>query len=331
MNPRVEVVAAVIERSDGSFLLAQRPIGKVYAGYWEFPGGKIEPGESAPAALARELHEELGIDVRQSYPWLTRDFDYEHASVRLRFHRVTEWAGELHGRERQAFAWQRIDHVTAAPVLPANGPIMRALALPRIYGVSDASGMGTPAFLARLTRALERGLRLVQLREPALEVREMRELATRVREIVRGHGGRLLLNAEPALAGEARVDGVHLSARRLLETTVRPDLELVGASCHDERELTHAAKLALDFVVLGPVAPTRTHPGAAPLGWTRFAALVRDYPLPVFGIGGLGSGDLRSAWAAGAHGIAAIRAVWDDAQPLPSGGLSSSSSATGTR
>ena len=88
-RPRVEVVAAVLQRDDGSFLLAQRPEGKVYAGYWEFPGGKIEPRESPASALARELHEELGIDVEQSYPWLTRDYDYEHAAVRLRVHRVT--------------------------------------------------------------------------------------------------------------------------------------------------------------------------------------------------------------------------------------------------
>src|SRR5215510_16045607 len=98
---RVEVVAAVITRPDGSFLLGQRPAGKVYAGYWEFPGGKVEPGESAPAALKRELHEELGIQVERAYPWLTRDYDYEHAAVRLRFYRVLDWSGTLHGRENQ--------------------------------------------------------------------------------------------------------------------------------------------------------------------------------------------------------------------------------------
>src|SRR5262249_36996900 len=85
----IEGAAAVLERADGSFLLAQRPAGKVYAGYWEFPGGKIEAGEAPDAALARELHEELGIDVASAYPWITRVYTYPHGTVRLRFFRVT--------------------------------------------------------------------------------------------------------------------------------------------------------------------------------------------------------------------------------------------------
>src|SRR3954453_12623628 len=92
-NRRIEVAAAVIQRPDGAFLLAQRPAGKVYAGYWEFPGGKVEPGEPVERALARELHEELGIDVATSYPWLVRVFTYPHATVRLNFRRVLHWKG----------------------------------------------------------------------------------------------------------------------------------------------------------------------------------------------------------------------------------------------
>src|SRR3954468_10434593 len=95
---RVEVAAAVLQRADGSFLLAQRPPGKVYAGYWEFPGGKVEPGERVDEALARELHEELGIRIAGSYPWLTRVFTYPHATVRLNFRRVTRWQNEPHPR-----------------------------------------------------------------------------------------------------------------------------------------------------------------------------------------------------------------------------------------
>ena len=108
---RVEVAAAVITGPDGRFLLGQRPAGKVYAGYWEFPGGKIEPGEAPLAALKRELHEELGIEVELAYPWLTRDYDYAHAAVRLRFFRVVRWSGSLHGRENQRFAWQLPDAI----------------------------------------------------------------------------------------------------------------------------------------------------------------------------------------------------------------------------
>src|SRR3970282_420537 len=139
---RVEVVAAVILRDDGRFLLTRRPAGKAYAGYWEFPGGKIENGESADDALRRELHEELGVDAVTAFPWVTRDYDYSHAAVHLRFFRVVGWRGEPRGREAQQLAWQSTRDLTVAPLLPANGPILRALALPPVYGISFAAGLG---------------------------------------------------------------------------------------------------------------------------------------------------------------------------------------------
>ena len=309
---RVEVVAAVLQRPDGAFLLAQRPVGKVYAGYWEFPGGKIEPGESAPHALARELHEELGIQVEHAYPWITRDYDYEHAAVRLRFYRVTRWSGELHGREAQQFAWQHGDALNVSPILPANGPILRGLALPTLYGVSNASEVGAETFLKRLDGALNRGLRLVQIREKTFDAAAAEALARRVVQHARAHGAQVLVNGAPELAARTGADGIHLSADRLMALAARPDVPLVGASCHDSRELAHAAALGVDFVVLGPVARTASHPDAAPLGWARFSELIADYALPVFAIGGLRSEDLEAAWRAGAHGIAAIRGCWVD-------------------
>ncbi len=117
----VEVAAAVIQRADGSFLLAQRPQGKVYAGYWEFPGGKVEAGERAAGALARELNEELGVVVETAYPWITRVFTYPHATVRLNFFRVTWWRGEPHPREHQAIAWQPPGHRMGQLVGGFNG------------------------------------------------------------------------------------------------------------------------------------------------------------------------------------------------------------------
>ena len=134
----IEVAAAVIERPDGSFLLAQRPAGKVYEGWWEFPGGKVEVGEPVADALARELHEELGIEVVGAYPWITRTFRYPHGNVRLHFYRVTDWRGEPHSREDQALAWQRMPGLTVDPILPANGPILASLALPVTMGITQA-------------------------------------------------------------------------------------------------------------------------------------------------------------------------------------------------
>ena len=313
INPtmnRVEVAAAVIERDDGRFLLAQRPPGKAYAGYWEFPGGKIEPGESPRAALARELHEELGIDVQRAYPWLTREYDYEHAAVRLRFFRVPGWTGVPHGKENQAFTWQRIDAIDVGPLLPANGPILKALALPVFYGISNVAEVGLSAFLDRLDAALRCGLRLVQVREKAMQRAALERTAEQIIEVAHRFGAKVLMNGPPELAAQCGADGVHLTSSRLMGLRERPPLALVGASCHDEGELARATELGCDFAVLGPVMPTASHPGAPTLGWARFASLVEGCRVPVFAVGGLGLHDREHACAAGAHGIAAIREAW---------------------
>jgi len=307
---RIEVAAAVMLHPDGRFLLAQRPAGKVYAGYWEFPGGKVEPGERAEEALARELHEELGVDVDQAYPWLTRDYEYEHAAVRLRFFRVTRWRGELHGREHQRFAWQRVGALDVTPVLPANGPILGALALPPVYAISNAGELGIDVFLARLEAALERGLRLVQVREKALAPEALHALATRVIELAHRYGASVLINGDVEVARAVGAEGVHWTAAQLMHASRRPDCALVAASCHNEAELARAAELALDFVVLGPVCATASHPGAATLGWDRCASLLASYPLPVYALGGMRMADVDRAWLAGAHGIASMRDIW---------------------
>jgi 8-oxo-dGTP diphosphatase len=307
---RVEVVAAVILREDGSFLLGQRPAGKVYAGYWEFPGGKVEPGEAPAAALGRELREELGIAVESAHPWLTRDYDYAHAAVRLRFFRVVRWSGEPHGRENQRFVWQSPGTISVDPLLPANGPILRALRLPPVYGITNAADRSTRDFLHRLERALAGGLKLVQVREKGLSGNALRDFAAEVVAMAHTRGARVLVNSNPELAREVGADGVHLTSVQLGQIKQRPAFDLVGASCHDAGELARAQGLGADLVVLGPVLPTPTHPGAAGLGWERFAALVKDSPLPVYALGGLRDSDLETAWRRGAHGISMMRGAW---------------------
>ncbi len=128
----VEVAVGVLIAADGSFLLTSRPPGKVYANYWEFPGGKLEAGESVQQALKRELHEELGIDIDAATPWKVEMVDYPHALVRLHFCKVHSWSGALQMREAQSFAWQQLP-VTVAPVLPGTIPVLQWLAAERGY------------------------------------------------------------------------------------------------------------------------------------------------------------------------------------------------------
>jgi 8-oxo-dGTP diphosphatase len=300
----VEVAAAVIERPDGSFLLARRPAGKVYAGWWEFPGGKIEAGEPAEAALARELHEELGIDVRKAYPWITRKHVYEHATVLLKFFRVVEWRGEPQPREKQTFTWQRIDEPIAEPMLPANAPVLASLTLPREYAVTDAGKLGVDFSLSRLKERLEQGLRMVQVRDKDLPDRA--GFANKVIDLAHRYGAKVLVNGG-AIAGG---DGIHFTAQQLLALKERPEGGLAAASVHTRAELDHAMGLQLDFAVLGPVLPTASHPGAATLSWNGFAAIARGASIPVYGIGGLRRKDSEAAWSAGAHGLAMISGAW---------------------
>lgn len=306
----VEVAAAVILRADGAFLLAKRPQGKVYAGWWEFPGGKIEAGEPPAQALSRELREELGIEVKSAWPWLTRVFAYTHATVRLNFFRVTEWRGEPHPRERQLLHWQRLDAPLVEPMLPANAPILASLALPDEYAVSAVQSLGEDEFLRRLETRLGTGLRLLQLREKQLSREALLALASKVSVLAHRYGARVLVNADPGLVREAGADGVHFTAQALMGLDVRPGGMLAGASCHDAVELARAMALEIDFALLGPVKATASHPGATTLGWRNFGLLARGATLPVYAIGGLRAADLHSAWRAGAHGIAMISGAW---------------------
>lgn len=124
---RVQVAVGVLIRPDGYFLLTTRPAGKDFAGYWEFPGGKLEQGETVAQALTRELREELGIEVTQSHAWKSECIDYPHALVQLHFYKVLAWQGELQMREGQAFAWQRLP-VQVSPLLPGTLPVLEWLA-----------------------------------------------------------------------------------------------------------------------------------------------------------------------------------------------------------
>jgi 8-oxo-dGTP diphosphatase len=306
----LEVSAAVLQREDGTFLLAQRPSDKIWAGYWEFPGGKIEPGETPYHALVRELHEELGITVQTAYPWLTRVFTYPHATVRLHFFRVTAWSGELHPHEGQQFSWQHPTRVLVDPILPANAPILRALELPTLYAISNAAELGIEPFLSRLQAMLDAGLRLVQLREKDIPRGELRELALRVVAWAHACGAKVLLNGDVALAQEVGADGVQLTSTQLAELKERPAIDWCAASCHNAEELRCAEALGCDFVLLSPVLPTQSHPGAPHLGWDNFAAIAAGSTIPVYALGGLRQENMQVAWQHGAHGISLLRQAW---------------------
>jgi 8-oxo-dGTP diphosphatase len=320
--PVTQVVAAVIyqpaagerRRFDapwGDYLLAQRPAGKAYAGYWEFPGGKVEPGETHLEAIKREIREELDIEILQATPWMVRRHVYEHASVELHFFRVTDWRGEPRCLENQRFVFQAAGAESVGPMLPANGPLLRGLNLPTVYAITNAAEFGAAAMLQRLEAALAQGLRLVQVREPGMPAADFSAFCSEVVARCRPHGARVLVNGDVALAQAAGADGVHLPSRALMQLARKPECGLVGASIHNAEELAQAERLDCDFAVLGPVLPTRTHPGAAPLGWNGYTGIAGAATLPVFALGGLKLSDAATAFGHGAHGVAMLRGAWD--------------------
>lgn len=308
----VDVAAGVIYRKDGSFLLGQRAPGTFYPGYWEFPGGKVEAGETPAQALCRELDEELGLRVLKLRPWLMREHLYEHAHVRLHFFEVTEWSGSVNDHVHSALKWVAASTMEqeCTPMLPANGPILKALRLPRRMGITLAAGLGIEAQLISLDRALDSGLRLVHIREATLPPDDRRRFAAEALARSHAHGAIVVVNDDAELAREIGADGLHLPANRLMSCERRPDFAWVGASCHRREELQHAAALELDYALLGSVMSTPSHPERSPLGWEGFAREMQFLPIPVFALGGLGWGDLEHARDLGAHGVAAIRSAW---------------------
>jgi 8-oxo-dGTP diphosphatase len=194
--------------------------------------------------------------------------------------------------------------------LPANTPILRALALPPLYAISNVQELGEDEFLRRLEAALKKGLRLVQLREKNYARDELRELALKMLPLMKTCGARLIVNADIAVAREIGADGVQLTATQLMELEARPDLPWCAASCHNADELHRAEQLGCDFALLSPVLPTLSHPGEPALGWNRFSEIVNGCSIPVYALGGLAHADMQTAWQHGAHGISLLRQAW---------------------
>ena len=292
-------------------LLARRTEGRDLAGLWEFPGGKVDPGETPMQALARELEEELGIHVRETEPLICVPQQYRDKRILLEVHRVVRYAGKPRDREHQALAWSPPEKLGTYPMPPADRPVVAALTQPARYLITPDCPGDPRAFLAALERALATGIRRVQLRVRSLAGKELAALATEVKRRCDLAEAELLLNGDAALARKLRC-GLHLPSAQLMAANERPVPAEVplAASCHDAAELAQAQALGCDFAVLGPIARTPSHPGRNPLGWHAFAQLREAVPLPVYGLGGLGVADLGLARAHGAQGIAAIRGLW---------------------
>ncbi len=309
---RIHVAVAAVFDDRRRVLICRRPPHAHQGGLWEFPGGKLERGETIESALRRELKEETGIDVISARPLIRVHHDYPDRHVLLDVYRVDRFSGMAAGHESQPIRWVSPGELGRYRFPAANRPIIKAASLPDRYLITPEPGTDVENFLAQLDAAVRRGVVLVQLRAKQCALPDYRALVKRALGVCHAHQARLLLNTGPSLALDLGADGVHLSSACLLALRERPldSRYVVGASCHDRQEIEHACAMNLDFAVVSPVRETASHPGAKALGFSGLRDLTERADLPVYALGGMAEMDLGRAFEHGAQGIAAIRGLW---------------------
>lgn len=314
---QIHVVAGVIRDPRGRILLARRTQGRDLAGLWEFPGGKVEPGESPEFALQRELHEELGIRATVGAPLICVPQQYPDKRLVLDVREVQSYEGTPKGLDGQALVWAP-PHLLASYAMPdADRPVVAALRQPDRYLITpDVGGTDEASWLSALERALADGIRRVQLRVRDCAPDHWQRLAAKASALCGNAGAEAYINGDIDMAACLGC-GVHLRSAQLhdaaIATAIVQHLQAgrgLAASCHASRDLVRAQALGCTFVVLGPVKPTSSHPEAVAIGWDGFALMREQVWLPIYALGGLGARDVPEARAHGAQGIAAIRGLW---------------------
>lgn len=311
MSKLIHVAAAVIRDRRGHILIARRPDDKHQGGLWEFPGGKVEPGEPVADALARELHEELGIRVTSARPLILIPHHYPDKSVLLDVWEVDGFDGEAHGAEGQPVEWVTSEALDDYAFPAANAPILAAARLPKrmlITGQADSEA----EYAERLQSALDGGITQVMLRARQLPEEMFAELYRKLLPLCEQKGALLGVNTSVTQANALGAEHLHLTSARLEALTERPEFNgrWLSASCHSAEQIRQAEAKGVDFITLSPVKATSSHPGEPVLGWEAFAELVAEATVPVYALGGLGEADLAKARGQGAQGIAAISAWW---------------------
>ncbi|TDY01161.1 Nudix family hydrolase [Thiohalophilus thiocyanatoxydans] len=308
MSESIHVAVGIIVNPAGEILLAQRADHRDQGGLWEFPGGKVEAGETVAQALARELLEEVGITVSHSEPLIRIPHDYADRTVVLEVHEVRAFSGEPRGREGQPVRWVAPEQLSDVAMPAANRPIVNAVRLPAECLITPPLD-SDEQWLSVLKKSLHQGVRLVQLRLKELAAERVDALTRKALALCHAHDCRVLLNADPQQFAHLPVDGFHLPAGALSRYPARPVAEgrWLSASIHNRAELVQAARLGVDLGFVAPVQATATHPDATPLGWAGFKELAAAAPFPVYALGGMQRHDVTLARQYGGQGIAGIR------------------------
>jgi 8-oxo-dGTP diphosphatase len=306
----VRAAAAVIQRQDGFLLMAQRPPGRGWSGWWEFPGGKIEENESPFEALQRELKEEINISANDATLWFERSYIYPDKKVYIYFFKVTDWTGEITSCENQLLDWQNPSYPSVAPILPTNLFVLKSILLPPVYAITNIAEMGETLFFERLKNKLEEGLKMIQVREKNLPYQDVKRIAQKILDLAKPYQAKVLVNENEKLALDIGADGVHYPSDSLSQLKQRPNFSICSTSCHNLEELMMAQDLNMSFAVLSPIQKTESHPTIDPVGWEFFSKCANKLDIPIYALGGMTQESLATSWRYGGHGIAMQRAIW---------------------
>ncbi len=317
MSNIVHVAVAVIVNTNNEVCISLRHKNAHQGGLWEFPGGKVEQGETIKQALIREIKEELNLEIKQLRPLITINHSYDDKAVCLHVCKVISYQGEATGLEGQQLKWLPVSQLYAHDFPAANLPIIKAVQLPDKYLITGKF-IDSDDFIYKLKNALDSGIQLVQLRlkKGTLSSDKVPSLLHQASLLCAKVDAKLLFNIpEDYLKliniSTIKFDGFHADSKTLKILSQRPEGRLFSASCHNMEELLLAIKLNSDFVVLSPVQKTASHPDMQAMGWSQFSNLVENIPVPVYALGGVSENDLEAAWQHGAQGIAAISALWE--------------------
>jgi 8-oxo-dGTP diphosphatase len=306
----VNVSVAVLINDNHQVLLGQRPPQKSWEGWWEFPGGKIEKGETSSEALYREIYEEIGVKITQFKKWVTRKYSYDGNDITLHFFKVQKWEGEVTPQENQKLVWTYLKNPNVSPILPANLFVQKSFDLPKYYAITNLSETSRKVFFNQLQNKISNGLKMIQVREKNISIDDFKIFAKEVIKICKPKNVKVIINSNVNLAYEIKADGVHLTSKDIISIKKLPKNLIVSASCHNQEEIDIAEKLNLNFLVLSAIRKTQSHPDIKPIGWDKFENIVNRVNTPIYALGGLGVKDYEVALENGAIGIASQRLIW---------------------
>jgi len=309
------IAVGIVFNQRQQILISKRNSNEHLPGYWEFPGGKVEAGESFKLALRRELAEEIGITVNSAIKFIELRHDYYDRHLHFQFFKVLNFSDEIQACEDQQLRWVSLNELNAIQFPQANRAVINALTLPAYYMIADEKFFDKN-LVSSVRRQLENGVNVIQHRaDRDTDKSSYLKNANEIKKICQQYSAKFIMNCPLEWIVEDEFCHIHLSSELLKKVYTNGKNsfkhDLFSASCHDETEVKMANELDVRCILIGAVNPTESHPNGAVLGWKRFSELCFYSHNPVYALGGMQLDDYKNALMYGAQGVAAIRAFAD--------------------